>query len=137
MSILDIQVDREWDKQAACRGMDSELFFPDEELGEEPSDLVKQACASCPVKSDCLADAMSYARRDDWGFFGGTTESDRGILRRARAMRVPFDPEDLNLEAVELDTRRAESKARYRRSREAQVEAKRAWRQRQKEKRGQ
>ena len=54
-----------WTKDAACRGMDPALFFP--ERGQNPTEA-KRICAGCPVKAQCtqLAD-NNYERHGVWG----------------------------------------------------------------------
>lgn len=62
-------------KKAACRGVDTELFF-DEAMVED----ARAWCASCPIKIECQADA--YARNEKFGVWGGTSEDDRKRLTR-------------------------------------------------------
>lgn len=78
-----------WRRAAACRDMDTELFFP---RGETGAPLVqttgaKAVCGGCPVRTPCLEFAM--ATRQEYGIFGGLTEQERRTLarRRARARR--------------------------------------------------
>ena len=40
-------------------------------------------CAGCPVRSDCLAEALD--NRIEWGVWGGMTERQRRMLLRQRA----------------------------------------------------
>ena len=40
-------------------------------------------CAGCPVRSDCLAEALD--NRIEWGVWGGLTERQRRMLLRQRA----------------------------------------------------
>ncbi len=44
-----------WRQEAACRGADPDLFFPD--IGERSSEA-RAICGTCPVIEDC----RSYAR---------------------------------------------------------------------------
>lgn len=70
-----------WQDQAACRGADPQLFFP--ERSWDSKDQVaeaKQICASCPVREDCLDRAL--ADNEQWGVWGGLTQSERRRLRR-------------------------------------------------------
>ena len=68
-----------WRRRAACarRGVDPELFFPEKGGRVEPA---KRICARCPVRDDCLADAI--ATRDEFGIRGGTTPGERRRLWR-------------------------------------------------------
>ncbi len=78
-----------WRRGAACRDMDTELFFPRGETGAplEQTLAAKEVCARCPVRLACLDFAM--ATRQEYGIFGGLTEQERRALarRRARARR--------------------------------------------------
>lgn len=64
--------EREWIKDAACRGMDTNIFFP--ERGDNKTvELAKEVCAGCSVREQCL----EYGRKERFGFWGGM-----GIRRR-------------------------------------------------------
>ncbi len=69
-----------WRHQAACRGIDPQLFFPDE---AESGDAAKAICVRCPVRQPCLEWAL--ATREKEGVWGGSDERDRRrILRQTR-----------------------------------------------------
>jgi WhiB family redox-sensing transcriptional regulator len=71
-----------WRALAACRGMDTDLFYP-EGRGRAlrlREDLAKQVCAGCPVARECRQTAGGYPER--YGIWGGLTESERGWSRR-------------------------------------------------------
>lgn len=78
-----------WRLEAACRGVDTDLFFP---LGERvPAAQVRQAqevCRRCPVVSACLTWALNTGV--EFGIFGGCTADQRRELRAASiaAMRT-------------------------------------------------
>jgi WhiB family redox-sensing transcriptional regulator len=69
-------------KQGACRGLDPELFFPLTEFGQGAAQaaLAKSVCRRCPVQMQCLA--WSLETGQEFGVWGGTTESERRALRR-------------------------------------------------------
>jgi WhiB family redox-sensing transcriptional regulator len=69
----------EWRADAACRDLDTAVFFPDT---EEEVAAAKAVCASCPVREACLAFAL-VTRQDD-GVWGGLDENERRRLRRRR-----------------------------------------------------
>ncbi len=76
----------DWRDDAACRGLDPDLFFP---VGTAGPALVqigraKQVCAGCPVRARCLDWALVTSQ--DAGVWGGTSEDERRALRRAGAM---------------------------------------------------
>lgn len=70
-----------WMKDAACRGMGWELFFPEHGDGQTSVDA-KKVCVTCPVQGECLTYAVEY--NEEHGVWGGQTN--RGI-RRARKVR--------------------------------------------------
>lgn len=72
----------EWRKQAACREMEPDLFFP---VGTTGPALVqieesKRICAICEVRAECLEFAL--ATNQESGVWGGTSEEERKILRK-------------------------------------------------------
>jgi WhiB family redox-sensing transcriptional regulator len=72
-----------WRSGALCAQVDPDLFFPDQ--GGHPV-AAKQICEQCPVKQECLLDALSLPPSlDSYGVRGGTTESERRKLRRGAA----------------------------------------------------
>jgi len=68
-----------WQRWAACRGVDPELFFP--ERGEQTRSA-KRICAACLVRVDCLEFAL--ANTEKFGIWGGKSERERRLLRRER-----------------------------------------------------
>lgn len=72
--------DMTWRGQAACRNLDTEIFFPDSEADAGPALSV---CAVCPVRAECLDWAIETRQHD--GVWGGTTETERKRIRRRRA----------------------------------------------------
>ena len=70
-----------WIKEAACRGMDTAVFYP--QHGE--SKLVKQAkaiCRSCPVVLDCAEWAIDHCEMH--GIWGGLSHRERQAIRSER-----------------------------------------------------
>ncbi|WP_308116944.1 WhiB family transcriptional regulator [Pseudonocardia sp. WMMC193] len=74
----------EWQKHAACRGMDSTLFFhPEAERGPSRTareQRAKQICAACPVLETCRRHALSA--EEPYGVWGGLSEHERLSLTR-------------------------------------------------------
>jgi WhiB family redox-sensing transcriptional regulator len=76
-----------WQKQAACRGLDLDLFFGHE--GERAAERdsrekeAKQVCASCPVRKQCLDHALAAPERS--GIWGGLNEVERIAMQRRRS----------------------------------------------------
>jgi WhiB family redox-sensing transcriptional regulator len=73
-------VDEAWQRNAACRGPESVLFFaptvpeprPDRDAREARA---KAICADCPVTPECLKYALRI--REPHGIWGGLNESER------------------------------------------------------------
>lgn len=79
MTLTNPRTDIRWREDAACRGVDTNVFFPvtDEEAG--PAQAI---CATCPVREECLEFALMTRQED--GVWGGLTETERRRLRRRR-----------------------------------------------------
>ena len=79
-----------WQDGAACTGAAMLLFFgPDGETQAEREareSEAKAVCASCPVRAECLAYALSHSVRH--GLWGGLNEAERSVERRRRARRA-------------------------------------------------
>jgi WhiB family redox-sensing transcriptional regulator len=77
-----------WRKDALCRDTDPDLFFPVGTTGQAlvQIDRAKEVCDQCPVKQDCLDYALET--NQDSGIWGGTSEEERRVLRRAYVART-------------------------------------------------
>jgi WhiB family redox-sensing transcriptional regulator len=69
---------QEWRLDAACRDLDTAVFFP--ETAEQVA-AAKAVCATCPVREACLNFAL-ITRHD--GVWGGRDENERRRARRRR-----------------------------------------------------
>jgi len=69
----------EWMERAACKGMDTNVFFPQE---GSPGLSAKAVCRECGVRLECLDFALEMNVRH--GVWGGANERERRRLRRAR-----------------------------------------------------
>lgn len=68
------------DDRPACEGVDPEIFFPAN--GDVAvMRMVRQICARCPRRSECLADGASEA----YGVWGGQTVTERKLRKARRA----------------------------------------------------
>ncbi len=68
----------DWASEAACRvSRPDELFVRGAEQHR-----AKQVCRGCPVRTECLAEALD--NRIEWGVWGGMTERERRALLRRR-----------------------------------------------------
>jgi len=69
-----------WMSKAACKGMDTNLFFP--ERGDTSTvEMAKSVCAQCPVSDECY----QYGEREKMGIWGGASTRQR---ERARGVRL-------------------------------------------------
>ena len=64
--------------QAACRASQPDKRFV---RGAEQN-KAKQVCGACPVRTECLAEALD--NQIEWGVWGGMTERERRALLRRR-----------------------------------------------------
>ncbi|MFC5204771.1 WhiB family transcriptional regulator [Streptomyces kaempferi] len=68
-----------WQKDAACRGMDSSVFFsPDSERGrarQRREEAARTICRECPVSGPC--GRFAQASQQEYGVWGGYTENER------------------------------------------------------------
>jgi WhiB family redox-sensing transcriptional regulator len=68
----------DWARLAQCKDSDLDMLFV---RGAEQN-RAKNLCAGCPVKTECLAEALD--NRIEWGVWGGMTERERRALLRSR-----------------------------------------------------
>jgi WhiB family redox-sensing transcriptional regulator len=77
----------DWQRDAACKGTDPEVFFP--EPGSGNAAIAKRICRDCPVQLDCGMWAIDTDQ--PIGIFGGMTANQRKRrlreLNRLRAAR--------------------------------------------------
>ena len=71
-------MNRHWRDNAACRGTDptTTTFYPPPSRNARDA---KRICSSCPVRTECLQEAL--ARHERHGIWGGTTERERRQLK--------------------------------------------------------
>jgi WhiB family transcriptional regulator, redox-sensing transcriptional regulator len=78
---------REWSDQAACLGMDTNLFFEGVEkngVTHFPK-IVRETCYRCPVQLDCLNWAFE---NEEFGFWGGMSPKQRAKARVGSGIRL-------------------------------------------------
>ncbi|HEV2368855.1 MAG TPA: WhiB family transcriptional regulator [Acidimicrobiales bacterium] len=76
--------DSDWRREAACRLMPADLFFP---VGAaagalEEIEAAKRVCGGCPVSVECLEFALST--RQEFGVWGGLDEEERRLIVKGR-----------------------------------------------------
>lgn len=68
----------DWPAHSACRGVDPDELF----VQGAAQNRAKLVCGACPVRSECLADALDNGI--EFGVWGGMTERERRALLRRR-----------------------------------------------------
>lgn len=68
----------DWTSLAACRGSEPDELF----VQGAAQNRAKAVCLGCPVRTECLADALD--NRTEFGIWGGMTERERRALLRRR-----------------------------------------------------
>lgn len=85
------QLDWEWQYEAACQGMPTDLFFySDRERGprrRKREQYAKRICASCPVINQCREQSLRFA--EPYGIWGGLTEEERFNLLNKKSESRP------------------------------------------------
>lgn len=71
----------EWEKHGACVGTPTDLWFP-AKTEQDKIVAAKRICFGCPVREECLEDALVRFNRH--GIRGGTSEKERKVMRRQR-----------------------------------------------------
>src|SRR5579883_2426842 len=69
---------KDWAAYAACRNVDPDALF----VQGAAQNRAKAICYRCPVRAECLADALD--NRVEFGVWGGLTERERRALLRRR-----------------------------------------------------
>ena len=68
----------DWSKDARCRTADPDELF----VQGAAQNRAKAMCMGCPVRTECLADALD--NRVEFGVWGGMTERERRALLKRR-----------------------------------------------------
>lgn len=94
LALLGLPAPQEWQKRAACLGVDPKLFFP--KRGDSTADA-KAVCRGCPVRQICLDTAMAAGEGEGerFGIWGGLSERERRRIR-ARRRKVNLQKENGN-----------------------------------------
>jgi WhiB family transcriptional regulator, redox-sensing transcriptional regulator len=77
--------ENDWRQDAACRGLDPELFFASDDIANKQERLeremtAKAVCSRCDVRTACLGYALEA--RERYGIWGGLNPSERRALGR-------------------------------------------------------
>ena len=71
-------ITNDWAARGACRATDPDTLF----VQGAAQNRAKAVCLACPVRTECLADALD--NRIEFGVWGGMTERERRALLRRR-----------------------------------------------------
>lgn len=69
---------QQWAARGACRSSDPDALF----VQGAAQNRAKAVCLGCPVRTECLADALDH--RIEFGVWGGMTERERRALLKRR-----------------------------------------------------
>jgi WhiB family transcriptional regulator, redox-sensing transcriptional regulator len=70
--------DTDWTRRALCQASEPDELF----VQGAAQNRAKAVCLGCPVRTECLADALDH--RVEFGIWGGMTERERRALLRRR-----------------------------------------------------
>jgi WhiB family redox-sensing transcriptional regulator len=68
-----------WQKQGACHGQPTTLWFPKRGTSRKKIQEAKTFCNNCPIQTKCLEYALHH--HDLHGIWGGLTEQERQRIR--------------------------------------------------------
>lgn len=81
----------DWHEDALCLEIGTGLFFSEEGEGNSANralNQAKRACQLCPVRRECLNEALAYEGDEDssrrWGIWGGLGPAQRQKLHKAK-----------------------------------------------------
>jgi len=85
---------RRWKDDALCKGSPTGAFFPN--VAKQPPISVREMCSACPVKANCLWEALP---NDVLGIWAATTRATRDRIKtylknkgiRINLKKVPFE----------------------------------------------
>jgi WhiB family redox-sensing transcriptional regulator len=89
----------DWTTRAACRVTDPDTLF----VQGAAQNRAKAVCVGCPVRTECLADALDH--NIEFGVWGGMTERERRALLRRRPNVTSWRPNVTSWRAL-LETAR-------------------------------
>lgn len=92
-----VPVTPDWRQEAACKGLDPDLWYP------ERGDLLvmaREVCARCPVRGECLDFALTEGEK--FGVWGGMSERERRILRAKRRPGSPTATDERRRQVVAM-----------------------------------
>lgn len=76
--------DEPWMDQAACKDLDTSIFFPKD---KHKYTEAREICRQCTVRADCLAYARRTGERQA-GMFGGLSPEERHLRKAGKGLYV-------------------------------------------------
>lgn len=76
--------DRSWIVDAACRDIDTDVFYP--EQGMTVGRTIRRLCQRCPVRIACL----DYGLEDEHGVWGGLVPDERRYVATGGRVVIPM-----------------------------------------------
>jgi WhiB family redox-sensing transcriptional regulator len=86
----------DWRSKAKCKNY-LELFFPSDASAVSPDHPAIKMCRRCPVRQQCLDDALRFDSFEDHGIRGGLTKAQRDTLRRGKPLRRTAEADILDM----------------------------------------
>ena len=97
MAIVDLGLDlthdqasRDWQLNAACRGLDTELFYPEADVRRHGTAIqtryIARVCGDCDVADQCLEFALNHHETN--GIWGGRNFTTREMRKFSAAWRI-------------------------------------------------
>lgn len=83
MMVLD---EVQW-RQARCLTVETAKFYPERGNGDDPHEVRRRVCSTCPIKKECLD--LGMENEEQYGIWGGTTPRQRLAMHRDEK----FDPQ--------------------------------------------
>ena len=74
-----------WRALAACKDVETDIFFPTKGDSRKKIDRAKAVCNDCMVKKECLDYSLTFEERKMPGIWGGLTGIERRYERQRRA----------------------------------------------------
>ena len=78
-------MDGDWREDAACRGMDPDLWFPIDYSQDHDTQMTRICIEKCPVQEECLEAALQNVEKR--GIWGGFTQAELKGIRTQRFSR--------------------------------------------------
>lgn len=95
--------DTEWMDDGACRGADTEAFYP---RAESEGAQARRICRECPVRNQCLEYALTHDER--YGIWGGCDPVERRMLTTSDGRIKRVTPNSINTERLSLKPQQRE-----------------------------